>query len=449
MTNLLMMGGFRVLKRYLKFLTLIPLLLLVACIDTTDNIDTIQDRYQNIINLEFSWWGNDNRNEYTIKAIDKFEEIYSNIRVNCVYTEWSGYQTRMNMKMRSDTAEDVMQLNYNWINQYSPNGNAYYDLYKLSNIIDLSNFTQHELNFGVKNGHLNAIPISLNTQTLYYNQDMLDSYGLNSPSTWEDLFNYASILKDDDIYVLGMGVKPTILMCISYVEQSTGKKFITEDGIIGFDEKDTEMLLEFYDKLVTEHIIPPIDKFNKNNFKDNKYLGILGWITDATNYCLDIDFECSIGDFLKFTNSTTETLGWYSKPSMLYAINSNTEYPEECGLLLDFLLNSQEMTELQEFEKGVPLSKSAQGYLTDRNLLDTLEYQAFEKFQYNQSSIETMPTYYEDDDIIEYFETACQNVYYFKSSYSNEASKLLKRVNEKINEVSIGISRYIDYLDNN
>ncbi|MGN1411147.1 MAG: ABC transporter substrate-binding protein [Oscillospiraceae bacterium] len=430
----------------LKLIILVPLLLLVACMDT--NHDTTNNDYQDIVNIEFSWWGNDNRNEYTIKAIDKFNELYPNIRVDCVYTEWSGYQTRMNMKMCSDTAEDVMQLNYNWINQYSPNGTSYYDLNKLSHIIDLSNFSEEELEFGMKNGHLNAIPISLNTQTFYYNQDMLDEYGLETPSTWEELFECASILKDEDIYVLGLGIKPAFLMCVSYVEQSTGKRFIDQNGKLGFGYKEVEMMLEFYDKLINEYVIPPIDKFDKINFKNKKYLGMLGWITDAYNYCLDIDFECTIGNFLNLSNSTNNSLCWYSKPSMMYAINKDTKYPEECALLLNFLLNSQEMAELQEFEKGVPLSKSAQDFLKDKNLLDTMEYKAFSKFQDYQLDIDTMPTYYENEAILEYFQTACQNVHYFKSSYSNEAVKFLKKVNDEVSEVSIGISKYSEYLGN-
>lgn len=437
--------------KYLKFLILIPLLLLVSCIDGNYflNNDDENNTYENIVNIDFSWWGNDNRNEYTIKAIDEFKNLYPNIRVNCIYTEWSGYQTRMNIKMCSDTAEDVMQLNYNWINQYSPDGTTYYDLNLLSNIIDLSNFTQEELDFGMKNGHLNAIPISLNTQTLYYNQDMLNQYNLQTPSTWDDLFKCASVLKQDDIYVLGMGVKPVFLMCIAYTEQLTGKRFITQDGTIGFDYNDVATMLDFYNKLVSEHVIPPIDKFQKSDFKNLKYLGMVGWITDATNYCLDIDFTPCIGDFLKFSSSSTDFLGWYSKPSMMYAINKNTKYPEECALLVNFLLNSQEMSNLQGVEKGIPLSKSAQGFLRETHLLDDIEYDAFLNFEKSQEKIDTMPTYYENDNIIDCFENTCRDIYYFKSSTVNEATKLLKNISENINDVSIGISKYNQYLNNN
>ena len=38
--------------------------------------------------ISFSWWGNDARNEYTIKAIREFERLNPDINVKCIYSEW-------------------------------------------------------------------------------------------------------------------------------------------------------------------------------------------------------------------------------------------------------------------------------------------------------------------------------------------------------------------------
>ena len=67
------------------------------------------------IEISFSWWGNDARNEYTIKAIQEFERLNPDIKVHCIYSEWSGFQTRNNVQMASHTEADVMQINYDWI----------------------------------------------------------------------------------------------------------------------------------------------------------------------------------------------------------------------------------------------------------------------------------------------------------------------------------------------
>jgi oligogalacturonide transport system substrate-binding protein len=82
------------------------------------------------VNISFSWWGNDDRNEYTLDAIKDFEKLHKNISVTCNYSEWSGYQTKMDIQMASYTQSDVMQINFAWINQYSQNEDVYYDIYK-------------------------------------------------------------------------------------------------------------------------------------------------------------------------------------------------------------------------------------------------------------------------------------------------------------------------------
>ena len=85
---------------------------------------------QNTIN--FGWWGNDERHDYTLQGIDIFEQKNPSINVNCTYSVWSGYERRNRIYMRSGSEPDVMQINYNWISEYSPGGNGYYNLYDLS-----------------------------------------------------------------------------------------------------------------------------------------------------------------------------------------------------------------------------------------------------------------------------------------------------------------------------
>ena len=88
--------------------------------------------------ISFSWWGNDERHNYTLEGVDLFERENPGISVDCKYSVWSGYENRNRIYMLSGDEPDVMQINYNWIRQYSPDGNGYYDLYQLSDYIDLS-----------------------------------------------------------------------------------------------------------------------------------------------------------------------------------------------------------------------------------------------------------------------------------------------------------------------
>ncbi|MCD8094541.1 MAG: ABC transporter substrate-binding protein [Ruminococcus sp.] len=126
--------------------------------------ETVVTSQEEQIEISFSWWGNYSRNIYTIEAIDEFEKLYPNIKVSCDYSEWSGYETRSNICMVSNTESDIMQLNYAWLSQYSENGSGYYDLEEFSDIIGLSNFDDEVLEYERQNEILNAIPIAMNTK---------------------------------------------------------------------------------------------------------------------------------------------------------------------------------------------------------------------------------------------------------------------------------------------
>ena len=71
--------------------------------------------------------------------------------------------------------------------------------------------------------------------------------------------------------------------------------------------------------------------------------------------------------------------GGFSKISVAFAISENTDYPEECARLLDFLLNDPEGTALMGVERGIPLSSSALETCRKSGLLDGMEFIANSK----------------------------------------------------------------------
>ncbi len=238
---------------------------------------------QNTIN--FGWWGNDERHDYTLQGIDIFEQKNPSINVNCTYSVWSGYERRNRIYMRSGSEPDVMQINYNWISEYSPDGNGYYNLYDLSDYIDLSSYTENELSYGTVNGKLNALPIAYNSVVFFYNQDLLDQYGLDVPKTWDDLFAAAEKLNGIDEKVLYMNIKHVFLTLIAHYEQTTGKEVFDENGnYVGGDDAIRDMLT-FYDKMIRAGVINTEQTMDGNDFMAQKTLGAGFWASDADRYC--------------------------------------------------------------------------------------------------------------------------------------------------------------------
>lgn len=381
--------------------------------------------------ITLSWWGNDIRTEYTIQAVQEFEKLHPDIKVKCNYSEWSGYEARSRVQMVSATEADVMQINFSWLSQYSADGKGYYNLEELTDYVDLSNFSEEMLEYGRKNGILNAVPIAMNTETLYINKTLYESYGLSVPETWDDLFKAAEVMKKDGVYPFGAANKSVWLYLITYAEQVSGKSILTEEGNLNFTPAEFQLMLELYVEMVQKKVMPQVEYFDRLNIDNSGYGGTIAWVSDAVNY---------LGNAMKNGNTVVPAEytvisgkksgeGWYAKPATLYAISVNTDHPRESALLLDFMLNSQEMALLQGIEKGIPISISARKYLEEEGMLSGLQYEASLKMEENKN-LSKMHPFMENAEILADFIDECNNVLYDKKTAEQAGKDLYQQARE-------------------
>lgn len=407
-------------KRILALLLALTVIFAAGCSNETVITANVEQ-----VDISLSWWGNDVRHEYTLAAVKEFERLHPEINVVCHYSDWSGYQMRSDALMASNTEADVMQINYAWIQQYSPNGDKYYDINTLTDYIDLANFSEEELDYGMQEGKLNAIPIALNTQTVYINKTVYEKYGLDIPQTWDDYFHAAEVM-NGEVYPMAMVTKSLWFYAIAYAEQQLGKQFMTIDGTVNFTPKDIEVMIDFYCRLINENVIPQPEYFDSLKVSTGEYAGTLAWVSDASSHCnkaIENGYEIVIADY-PISASAQIGDGWYAKPATMYAISANTDYPEESAMLLDFLLNSEEMAKLQGVEKGVPVSAAARTCLEKNDMLTGIQYEAFLKMNEFTDSIAVVSPYLENADMIDEYRNACNAVLFEKSSISAQAKEL-------------------------
>ena len=383
-------------------------------------------RSQNVqTEITLSWWGNDTRTEYTLEAVREFERLHPDIKVKCNYSEWSGYEARSRIRMISDTEADVMQINVGWLSEFSEDGTGYYDLNKVSDILDLSNFTDDVLEYGIMNDTLNAVPIAMNTETVYFNSSIYDRYGLSLPKTWDELYAAAEVMSKDGIYPLSGVSKAIWLYTIAYTEQKTGKSFFAEDGKAAFNKDDYRVMIDFYVSLVNGKVIPKVEDFKKVNIENGVYAGTVAWVSDAVNYlggAAEKGDTVTAADYTAFSPSESGA-GWYEKPATLYAMSKNTDHPREAAMLLDFMLNSREWAVLQGVEKGIPISSAALKYLDEADMLRGLQYDA-SVVMVNNTRLREMDPRLENGEIINDFIDACNLVLYDKADPDEAAAGL-------------------------
>ena len=159
-----------------------------------------------------------------------------------------------------------MTIDASWLRDYSPDGSGFCDLNDFSDIIELSNFSEQELSYGTVNGKLNALPVSLNAMSFYYNAKLLEDYGLEVPETWDDIFACAEVLSQHDIYTLESSDRHYWKLLVAHEEQLTGRAVAGEGG---FDVSNVVSMMQFYKKLLDCHVIPFVE-LERSDFSDKK-----------------------------------------------------------------------------------------------------------------------------------------------------------------------------------
>lgn len=391
---------------------------LAGCGSSDGNIALSMEEEQ--IEITFSWWGSDERHEYTIAAVKKFEEEHPNIKVNMEYSEFTGFQLKTDVKMRANKEADVLQLNYAWVDRYSSDGKGLYNLKNVSDILNLNNYTETQLSYGESNNILNALPIALNGKVLLYNKSVFDSYGLDIPKTWDDLFEAAEVMSKDGVYPLDLEASAIWFLAVAYVEQSTGKAVIDGNNKFNFSLEDVKNMISFYTELVDKGVVMEVSERNDSYIKDGTCAGTMQWITSVNKYTGFIEEaggEAVLGD-VPVMNGAART-GWYVKPATMYAISASTEHPKEAAMLLEYLVSSKEMAELQGLDKGIPSNAAAKQVLESEGMLEGLQGEASEIVDATDTIL--MSPYFEDSALQNALKSAVIDVLYGKSDLDSAA----------------------------
>lgn len=362
--------------------------------------------------ISFSWWGTDDRHDYTMAAIEKFEKLHPEIDVHLQYAEFSGYDKKSAIQMASHTEADVMQINYAWVNKFSPDGSGYLDLESVKDTLRLDSYDDVQLSYGRSGGVLNALPIALNSKVCLYNKDLYDECGVSLPESWDDLLAAADIMQEKGIYPLDLDQVCSFMFSVAYVEQKTGKAFITENNTLNFSEDDVKDMLQFYMELVERKVTPYVGEREDSGYKNGVSAGVAQWITNAAG--AESDLKDNKGQTTVVGKNPVmagaKRSGWYLKPATMYAASKHTNHPKETALLLDFLVNSEEMAELQGLEKGVPVSQKARDVLEKKNVLSGIQVEA--ETVMSGMDVLLMSPYYEDAALQEAFVKATSAVRY-------------------------------------
>ena len=325
------------------------------------------------VTLTMSWWGGESRHNAYQEALKAFSAANSNITVNPTFAAWSGWEDTMSTKFAGGVAEDVCQINWNWLYNYSANGQTFIDLNSVTDYLDLSQWDDAKLAACNVANAQQCVPVAMTGRIFYWNMTTFNKAGITEvPKTLDDLMNAGKAFQEklgDDYYPLHLGAYDRMILMVFYLESKYGKDWADPTtSTLNYTADEIAEGIDFIKSLVDGHVIMSLPTYygsngdnaahQSNEWITGKMAGIFEWDSSATKYqdALDEDNKAgfTVGEEIKFGDYN----GGFSKVSMGLAITKTCEHPAEAAMLINFLLNEKEGAEIMGSECGLPASKA-------------------------------------------------------------------------------------------
>ena len=324
------------------------------------------------VTLTMSWWGGESRHNAYQEALKAFSAANSNITVNPTFAAWSGWEDTMSTKFAGGVAEDVCQINWNWLYNYSANGQTFIDLNSVTDYLDLSQWDDAKLAACNVANAQQCVPVAMTGRIFYWNMTTFNKAGITEvPKTLDDLMNAGKAFQEklgDDYYPLHLGAYDRMILMVFYLESKYGKDWADPTtSTLNYTADEIAEGIDFIKSLVDGHVIMPLPTYygangdnaahQSNEWITGKMAGIFEWDSSAVKFQDALDEEnkpgFTVGEEIKFGDYN----GGFSKVSMGMAITKTCQNPAEAATLIEYLWNGDGAA-IMGSECGVPASKA-------------------------------------------------------------------------------------------
>jgi len=331
---------------------------------TTDTKDGTATPKETVIKI--AWWGNQTRTDKTLKAISMFEAANPGVTFEPEYYSWADYWTKMAAETAGDSAPDIMQQDYSYINQYDSKG-LLADLqpYATSGKLNLADVDDSLISGGIINKKLIALNLGSNAMCTIYDPELIKKAGLPEPTndwTWDDYMNTVLTVKEK-LNIFGDG---SITFANSggftdYLRQHGQKMFSDDQKSLAYT--DDKYFTDFFGmemKLFKAGALPGAAQRLEIKTPEQELI-----VTGKSAMCESnsnqlIALQAAAKKTLKLVglpNDPKQTAnGQFIKPSMFFSVSKKSENLDMAVKFLDYFTNNVDVNKELLAERGVPIS---------------------------------------------------------------------------------------------
>ncbi|TDF95386.1 ABC transporter substrate-binding protein [Paenibacillus piri] len=370
-------------KTLLLALIFIILLQLAAC----GRPDAPQEKADNNagskqVTLRYSWWGSDDRNKAILAAIDAYQKLNPNVKIEGEYGAFAQYYQKLLAQLAGGTAPDIVSVDYKWVPDLIANGKPFVDMNTMKDKIDMSGL---DMKFAAAQGgdgkYLLGLPLGINGMGLLYNKKALTDAGIdiNNNWDWDALMAAGTKLHQADKtkYMMFLNNDHYIYLLKTQLKQKTGNNIINDDGSLGFSRQDLVDVFTYIKNMLDNGVIPPFPEAvqYESVYADQTP----GWLNGTYSvYPTSASKIPSIEAASKFdvdvarypVAKDAKNPGIITSPSMLLTINSKSPNIDESAKFISWFMNSKEAALILKDVNGVPAVQPTAKLLEEQKLIN-------------------------------------------------------------------------------
>ena len=326
-------------------------------------------------NLLVTWWGNQTRNERTHAALELFASEHEGVAFTEVPNSWDDYWKKVAADAQGDSI-DVMQMDYQYLNQYSENG-LLLDLtpYVESGALKIDDVNEGIVNSGKVGDGLYAICIGVNAPALLYNKTLLDENGIEVKDnmTIDEFLALCKEIYEKTGYKTNIGYGTD--MVFGYILRGYGVNLF-QDGKLNITAEDAEKFFSLYEtgmnegwlvgsEVFAETAVGTVEQDPMIYGSDPAYMSWCAffWSNQVTAMQNAAPEGMEVG--ITTWPSPDPVKSNYLKPSQFFSVAAKSKNADTAVAVVDFWTNSIEANKILLGERGIPASAATAAGIAD------------------------------------------------------------------------------------
>ena len=324
--------------------------------------------------LRMAWWGSETRHERTIEALELFSQKYPEFRVTPEIATFDAQFDKLAVQTAGGNAPDVFQMSGQFILEYAARG-ALLDLNQfVPDPIDVSDWDQNAVNYGLIDGALVGLPIGVDAYTVVYDETVLTEAGLEIPAqdwTWDTFATFVTEVSEamgEGYY--GTGDAGGRYEAVETFVRQRGKTLFNAEGTApGFAPEDLLEWFTYWDNLRQAGAAAPaeVEAVGTEQEESPMIRGVAAmyWSTSSQFVNLQGLTENQLGLHMHPRTEGVADPGSFIRPGLFISAYRETAHPEAAALLIDFFLNDPEAAEILQTARGIPPSPAIRALVSE------------------------------------------------------------------------------------